>query len=60
MRFLAGGWVEAGRGELTQVMENGLSGGFVADIGTNVVGFEERAETLKVAGAEEGGKSCGG
>ena len=41
VRFLAGGWVEAGRGELAQVMEDGLSGGFVADVSANVVGLKE-------------------
>ena len=58
--FLPRRGVEASCSELAKCVEDGLSGGVVADVDADVVGLEEGAETGEVAVTEECGKGLVG
>ena len=54
--FLAGGRVEASGGKLPQCVEDGLSGGVVADSSAYIIRLEEGAEASEVTSASEHGQ----
>ena len=51
--LLTANWVEAVSCELTKLVEDGLSGGFITDRDANVIDFEEVCETGEVTRAED-------
>ncbi len=54
--LLARGRIKAGGCELAKLVEDGLGGGVIANVGSNVVGFEEMTEAVEVADANDGGE----
>ena len=59
-RLLTAHLVEAGSCELAELVEDGLSGGFVANRDADIIDVEEVREAGEVTGAEDVAEDIGG